>query len=525
MAPRRVRRQSMKQRFLAAVNPLDFLLWLSEEIETRELDSASVGTQVGLVANFLFLLARANLGSSNGAEDDVFGDDDAGHGWVSYLVQLLVWTGFTLSVANAVYVFSRKRHYRLFEANIDKNPVTPSAHRVRVQSSPTSASPLRLLGDLVGFDTAESRSHPDSSRDVWEVAVWDPRPTSLALLSFFSPLHVLVYMFELPLDPLEPRPSVVVFKCVVFQAGLSVLMKLVQSRNDQRQKDNALIQKEVMHEYDTKFVQPHLHPVVRDVGTQVTMNDILSAGAGNKSEQIPVELGQPTTLIRRNFETHPNANYLKHIDPDYVGSLASRPAPSLTPRRLFTPVNRQTRYSDAFTTEPSSAAPSRQSTPVATVSTGTSTSASTSTNTSTASVPVGHTPAAAASAVGNVANSSSTLRRPLSSTGMNKQFGGNLGVYSHVNSPLKKSTSVNDVMSSAIPFSPRNSRELAAMEQREAVERIQRRASPIKEEVFRSPGDVRSPFRARSQDFSGAANPFSRARPGGSKIERFPSRC
>lgn len=85
--PRLVRRQTLMQRITAAINPWDFLLWLSEEIETRELDSIAVGSQVGVVANFLFLLARANLGPSNSADDDVFGDG-SGRGWLSYLVGL-----------------------------------------------------------------------------------------------------------------------------------------------------------------------------------------------------------------------------------------------------------------------------------------------------------------------------------------------------------------------------------------------------------------------------------------------------
>ena len=70
------------------LNPMDFLLWLSEELETRELDSKTFGTQVGLVANFVFLLARANSGSSgHDGGDDVFGDD-RGRSWLSLLVRL-----------------------------------------------------------------------------------------------------------------------------------------------------------------------------------------------------------------------------------------------------------------------------------------------------------------------------------------------------------------------------------------------------------------------------------------------------
>jgi hypothetical protein len=87
MAPKRrvqVRQRPLWERIQNNINPGDFWLWLSEEIETRELDSISVGTRVGVAINFLFFLARANSGSSRDV-DDVFGER-RGHGWWSYLV-------------------------------------------------------------------------------------------------------------------------------------------------------------------------------------------------------------------------------------------------------------------------------------------------------------------------------------------------------------------------------------------------------------------------------------------------------
>lgn len=86
MAPPRriVRRTPLMERVRAYLNPMDFLLWLSEEIETRDWDTGSVGTQLGLAVNFLFLLSCANSGGAR--EDyDVFGDD-AGSGWLTFAV-------------------------------------------------------------------------------------------------------------------------------------------------------------------------------------------------------------------------------------------------------------------------------------------------------------------------------------------------------------------------------------------------------------------------------------------------------
>ena len=82
---RLVRRKPLSERLQTMFNPMDFYLWLSEEIQTFDWDSNAFGIRFGLVANFLFLLARANSGSSEAA-DDVFGDGQASS-WVSFLVR------------------------------------------------------------------------------------------------------------------------------------------------------------------------------------------------------------------------------------------------------------------------------------------------------------------------------------------------------------------------------------------------------------------------------------------------------
>lgn len=80
-----VRREPLKDRILARLNPMDFLLWLSEEIETREWDSKALGTRVGILASVAFLLARVNAGGASPDVDDVFGEDE-GTGWIPFIV-------------------------------------------------------------------------------------------------------------------------------------------------------------------------------------------------------------------------------------------------------------------------------------------------------------------------------------------------------------------------------------------------------------------------------------------------------
>lgn len=86
--PRLVRRRPLSERIKTALNPWDFFLWLSEEIETRDIGSKSLGTQLGLGLNFVFLVARANGAYTTGSSyDDVFSDFE-GSGWLGYIVSV-----------------------------------------------------------------------------------------------------------------------------------------------------------------------------------------------------------------------------------------------------------------------------------------------------------------------------------------------------------------------------------------------------------------------------------------------------
>lgn len=302
----------------------------------------------------------------------------------------------TFSALNAFYTFWRKRHYRLFEASIDKPPSTPSAHRVRVDSSPlSSASPLRFISSLVSSNSVESRAHPDAERDVWELGVWDPLPLALRIFCLFSPGHVLVYWLFLPTSPSDPRPSVTIVTTIFVAALLSFQLSMLSSSFSRQAKDSALVHKEVLNEYDTKFVHPRTQPLMRDVATQYTEPPAHHAHFDEKYNK--VQTFTPTHVINRGFRTSPNPNYIHHVDPE---GLSERPTKS--DRRLSTP-----------------------------------------TAISSIQRPQLQTP-------NHLRDSSSPIRGP--STGIRQpQFrptpstgdGGNLGVYSHAKSPLRKAASSN----------------------------------------------------------------------------------
>ena len=297
----------------------------------------------------------------------------------AFIVHLLTF----FSLLNALYTFYRKRHYRLFETSVDAPPSTPSAQRVRVDSSPMASSPLRFLSKIIAATTAESRAHPDATRDVWEIAVWDPIPLSLRLFCLFSPGHVLVYWLFLPTTVYDPRPSTTVLTTIFLGVLLSVQLSMLQSEFSQQSKDTAVIHKEVLHEYDVKYVHPRTSGPVRDVGTQYDIEV--------EEYENTVETYTPTTIINRGYRTNPNPNYARHIDPDGVSGLT----PDATPK------HRSKRMSGNF-----------------------------------------YTPASVQPQASAAQRPGAAVRQPqFRSSGE----GGSLGVFSHSNSPLRKAASTNQL--------------------------------------------------------------------------------
>lgn len=267
---------------------------------------------------------------------------------------------------------------------MDNVPSTPSAKRVRVDSSPVSSSPLRFLSNILGTDTAQSRAHPDPTRDVWEVAVWDPLPISLRLFCYFSPGHVLIYWLFLPTLPSDPRPSVTIVTAMFLALLLSAQLSLLQSNYSTQIKDTAFISKEVLHEYDTKYVRPRTQHLYRDVGTQ--FSEQASYSSARDEQYNKVEVYTPMVVINRGFNTHPNPNYSQHTDPD--GVVSSRDVR----QRMTTPDLR---------------------------------------------TPLANAPA------GSALRPLNAIRQPNFRPTTSGSDGGSLGVYSHAASPLRKSASTH----------------------------------------------------------------------------------
>lgn len=88
--PKFVRRQPLIERVKAYLNPYDFLLWLSEEIESNGWDQLEKewAIPIAFVLNLVFLIARANVTTTSRGYDDVFAEVK-GPGWIAWLVSRL----------------------------------------------------------------------------------------------------------------------------------------------------------------------------------------------------------------------------------------------------------------------------------------------------------------------------------------------------------------------------------------------------------------------------------------------------
>ena len=95
--PRLVRRRPLAERLQAYLNPLDFVLWLSEELDSSDWDQwqKDWATPIGVGLNIIFLIARANSGPSMHRADDVFADDD-GYSWWSWFVSASLASAYRL---------------------------------------------------------------------------------------------------------------------------------------------------------------------------------------------------------------------------------------------------------------------------------------------------------------------------------------------------------------------------------------------------------------------------------------------
>lgn len=275
-----------------------------------------------------------------------------------------------------------------------------------MDSSPVSSSPLRYLQNVISSAGASSRAYPDAEREVWELNVWDPKPFHLTLFTLFSPGHLILYYSLLPPAPMDPQPSVAIVKAIIYASLISVQLWFLRSSFSQQSKDASLVHGEVMNEYDTKFVHPFLNRPVRDVGTQTRESAMTPRGTRTRE----VDVYTPTTIINRGFRTNPNPNYASQYDPDNLAMQAEPSSRRTSNIGISTPAPLVTPSMNAYA----------------------QTNGSTYSRPSTAGGPEYSSP---------LKPHHEQLRQRVPARG----DGGNMGVYSHAASPLRKAASSSHI--------------------------------------------------------------------------------
>lgn len=81
--PPLVRRRPLMERIKAHLDPYDFLLWLSEELNDDAYDEIlkEWATPIGVALNFVFIIARgSSKPTTSRGSDDVFGEIEGASG-------------------------------------------------------------------------------------------------------------------------------------------------------------------------------------------------------------------------------------------------------------------------------------------------------------------------------------------------------------------------------------------------------------------------------------------------------------
>jgi hypothetical protein len=131
--PKFVRRQPLIERIKAYLDPADWLLYISEELDTSGWDQLEKewAIPIGIALNLVFLIARSNQHKQSSAYDDVFGEVK-GPGWFAWLVSAKTSCGQTIADHGNVGIIYRPRSFHpLFRQRILHLPAQTTLPSVR----------------------------------------------------------------------------------------------------------------------------------------------------------------------------------------------------------------------------------------------------------------------------------------------------------------------------------------------------------------------------------------------------------
>lgn len=150
--PKFVRRQPLMERIKAYLDPADWLLYISEELDISGWDHLEKewAIPIGIALNLVFLIARSNQHKQSSTYDDVFGEVK-GAGLFAWLVSVKATCAYTMAYQVDSGIFPRPISILLLlrqrKLHLPAKATLPSIRDLDRLSTkhtirPTSASPV-----------------------------------------------------------------------------------------------------------------------------------------------------------------------------------------------------------------------------------------------------------------------------------------------------------------------------------------------------------------------------------------------
>ncbi|KAK2466909.1 hypothetical protein APHAL10511_001167 [Amanita phalloides] len=281
--PRRavIRRKGLIERITSIPSSIAFQIALFPH--NVPLPSSQTSARIiGAALHFLHFCIRFNQSrqvtdSDLGWEDMYQEESRSWFDWALPLSCLLI----AVSFANAVYLFSRTRVYRLhhqpdpisspnakfISANFDIEPEVPVPFTKHISSGVWHAF-VYFWRFLLGIrQPASLNTLSGKATRVQELQVWNPGELELILFSIYSPVHPFLWMAT-------GTTNWILMICVMFLVSFQ-MNGLIRAFNV-LVKDKALIAAEMLNEYNQGYVYPRLHPIRKDVAVMTHQSEMIN---------------------------------------------------------------------------------------------------------------------------------------------------------------------------------------------------------------------------------------------------------
>ncbi|KAF8709476.1 AAA domain, partial [Rhizoctonia solani] len=276
-----VRKKSWRQRISEVPSAVNEWFWDTVTLSNLPLPPPETSGQVlgGLLHMIHFVTRYSVLRSRKVEEGDwndmqreihiVAGleqeDPEPWFSWTTPLTILLLLG----SLLNTLYLFTTIRTYHLhLRENMVDSPRAKMVHMDMTSAArdmdtqPTSSLVWRVIR---GFGThiasawrlilGSRKATGKSAANVQQLDVWNPGELELSVFTIYSPAHALLWMIF---------SSHTWFVALILMAFISGQIFVLTRSYEGLLKDRRILQGEVMHEYNEKFVYPRVMPVRKD---------------------------------------------------------------------------------------------------------------------------------------------------------------------------------------------------------------------------------------------------------------------